>query len=118
MVHGYPMVKHLCGGLQAFMRQHNFSSINDFRGAALPYFTTHTDLVARQKAAVAERKAAKVGLASDNAWTGEPAVVLGSGSFLGGRRKGCNHSLPQGLHHAAIITLVAEADKSPHVLPD
>jgi dihydropyrimidine dehydrogenase (NADP+) len=72
MVHGYPMVKHLCGGLQAFMKQHNFSSINDFRGAALPYFTTHTDLVARQKAAVAERKAAKSGLASDNAWTGEP----------------------------------------------
>lgn len=70
MVHGYPLVKHLCGGLQAFMSKHGFSSINEFRGAALPYFTTHTDLVARQKAAIAERKATKVGLASDTAWTG------------------------------------------------
>jgi dihydropyrimidine dehydrogenase (NADP+) len=71
MVHGYPLVKHLCGGLQAFMSKHGFNSIEDFRGAALPYFTTHTDLVARQKAAIAERKATKVGLASDTAWTGE-----------------------------------------------
>lgn len=71
MVHGYPVVKHLCGGLQAFMSKHGFNSIEDFRGAALPYFTTHTDLVARQKAAIAERKATKVGLASDTAWTGE-----------------------------------------------
>jgi hypothetical protein len=71
MVHGYPLVKHLCGGLQAFMAKHNFSSIDEFRGAALPYFTTHTDLVARQKAAIAERKAGKVGLANDQAWTGE-----------------------------------------------
>lgn len=70
MVHGYPLVKHLCGGLQAFMSKHGFSSISEFRGAALPYFTTHTDLVARQKAAIAERKATKIGLASDTAWTG------------------------------------------------
>jgi dihydropyrimidine dehydrogenase (NADP+) len=42
MVHGYPLVKHLCGGLQAFMVKHGFNSIDDFKGAALPYFTTHT----------------------------------------------------------------------------
>lgn len=75
MVHGYPMVQHLCGGLQAFMSKHGFSSIPDFKGAALPYFTTHGDLVARQKAAVAERKAAKVGLANDTAWTGDGFVA-------------------------------------------
>lgn len=74
MVHGYPLVKHLCGGLQAFMMKHGFNSINDFKGAALPYFTTHTDLVQRQKAAIAERKAAKVGLANDQAWTGDGFV--------------------------------------------
>jgi hypothetical protein len=74
MVHGYPLVKHLCGGLQAFMSKHGFESIDDFRGAALPYFTSHTDLVARQRAAIAERKAAKVGLANDQAWTGAHAV--------------------------------------------
>jgi len=71
MVHGYPMVKHLCGGLQAFMAKHDFTCLDDFKGAALPYFTTHTDLVVRQKAAIAERKATKVGLANDQAWTGE-----------------------------------------------
>ncbi|KAF8069634.1 PYD1 [Scenedesmus sp. PABB004] len=75
MVHGYPLVRHLAGGLQAFMSQHGFNSIDDFRGAALPYFTTHGDLVARQRAAVAERKAAKVGLANDTAWTGDGFVA-------------------------------------------
>ncbi|WIA09895.1 hypothetical protein OEZ85_010109 [Tetradesmus obliquus] len=75
MVHGYPMVQHLCGGLQAFMSQHGFACIPEFRGAALPYFTTHGDLVVRQKAALAQRKAGKVGLASDTAWTGDGFVA-------------------------------------------
>eukprot|EP00775_Hariotina_reticulata_P008358 gene8358-8542_t len=74
MVHGYPLVKHLCGGLQAFMNKHSFSSIDVYKGAALPYFTTHMDLVARQQHAVAERKAAKVGLANDQNWTGDGFV--------------------------------------------
>eukprot|EP00878_Enallax_costatus_P016880 GHUV01017719.1.p1 GENE.GHUV01017719.1~~GHUV01017719.1.p1 ORF type:complete len:287 (+),score=66.06 GHUV01017719.1:179-1039(+) len=74
MVHGYPLVKHLCGGLQAFMRRHGFNSIDEFRGASLPYFTTHTDLVARQRKAVADRKA-QVGLANDQAWTGDGFVA-------------------------------------------
>lgn len=74
MVHGYPLVKHLCGGLQAFMKRHGFNSIDEFRGASLPYFTTHTDLVARQRKAVAERKA-RVGLANDQAWTGDGFVA-------------------------------------------
>eukprot|EP00882_Tetradesmus_deserticola_P018524 GHRQ01019896.1.p1 GENE.GHRQ01019896.1~~GHRQ01019896.1.p1 ORF type:complete len:289 (+),score=87.39 GHRQ01019896.1:498-1364(+) len=75
MVHGYPMVRHLCGGLQAFMAKHGFSSITDFQGAALPYFTTHGDLVVRQKAALAERKAARIGLDNDTAWTGDGFVA-------------------------------------------
>lgn len=102
MLYGYPMVKKLCGGLQAslgartvccarcphmlhpglgrprpppklpvkrcsvirrcpwhlsaalpslppapqaFMEQHNFKTLDDFRGASLPYFTTHHELV-------------------------------------------------------------------------
>jgi dihydropyrimidine dehydrogenase (NADP+) len=74
MVHGYPLVKHLAGGLQAFMSRHGFNSIEDFRGAALPYFTTHSDLVARQRAAL-EAKKAKVGLKSDGEWTGDKFVA-------------------------------------------
>lgn len=51
MVHGYPVVKRLCGELQEFMEHHKFHSLDQFVGASLPYFTTHSDLVARQKAA-------------------------------------------------------------------
>ncbi|CAN7011262.1 unnamed protein product [Brassica rapa subsp. trilocularis] len=32
MVHGYGHVKILCAELQDFMKQHNFSTIEDFRG--------------------------------------------------------------------------------------
>ncbi|MCD7452958.1 hypothetical protein HAX54_018927 [Datura stramonium] len=41
MMHGYGLVKTLCSELQDFMRKHNFSSIEDFRGTSLEYFTTH-----------------------------------------------------------------------------
>jgi hypothetical protein len=34
MMHGYPLVKKLCAELQDFMREHNFSSIEEFRGYA------------------------------------------------------------------------------------
>lgn len=74
MIHGYPLVKKLCAELQDFMRQHNFSSIEEFRGASLPYFTTHTDLVHRQQEAVRQRKAIKKGLQSDKEWTGDGFV--------------------------------------------
>ncbi|KIZ03401.1 hypothetical protein MNEG_4561 [Monoraphidium neglectum] len=73
MIHGYPVVKNYCGGLQAFMTKHGFSSIAEFKGASLPYFTTHTDLVAKQKAAVQAKKA-KVGLANDADWSGDDFV--------------------------------------------
>jgi dihydropyrimidine dehydrogenase (NADP+) len=73
MVHGYPLVKHLAGGLQAFMSRHGFTSVEDFRGASLPYFTTHTDLVARQRAAIAAKRA-RVGLANDDEWSGDQFV--------------------------------------------
>lgn len=65
MLQGYGMVKELCEGLTAFMEQHGFEKIEDFRGKALPWFTTHADLVQRQKAA----KAARAGQANrDNDW--------------------------------------------------
>lgn len=45
MLHGYPLVKTLCGGLQEFMKQHSFQSVEEFRGQSLQYFTTHHELV-------------------------------------------------------------------------
>ncbi|XP_078444402.1 pyrimidine 1 [Wolffia australiana] len=74
MMHGYGVVKKLCAELEDFMRMHNFSSIEDFRGASLPYFTTHTDLVRRQREAIEQRKAIKKGLQSDKEWTGDGFV--------------------------------------------
>ncbi|KAK3265566.1 Dihydropyrimidine dehydrogenase [NADP(+)] [Cymbomonas tetramitiformis] len=74
MVHGYPVVQRLAGELQDFMIQHDFKSIAEFKGASLPYFTTHSDLHSRQKAAIAEKRAKKVGLANDKDWTGDGFV--------------------------------------------
>ncbi|CAI5532637.1 unnamed protein product [Closterium sp. Naga37s-1] len=74
MLHGYGLVKSLCGGLQGFMEQHGLTSISDFKGHSLQYFTTHTDLVRRQREAVEQRNAAKRGLASDKEWTGDGFV--------------------------------------------
>jgi len=74
MIHGYPVVKNLCGGLQRFMQKHDFKSVAEFKGASLPYFTTHTDLVHRQRTALAARKAVQVGLANDSEWEGDKFV--------------------------------------------
>lgn len=70
LVHGYPVVKRLCGGLQAFMRGHGFEKLDDFRGASLAYFTTHHDLVRMQKAAIKEKRKQE-GIVSDAEWTGD-----------------------------------------------
>ncbi|CAI5477367.1 unnamed protein product [Closterium sp. Yama58-4] len=72
MLHGYGLVKSLCGGLQGFMEQHGFTSISDFKGHSLQYFTTHTDLVRRQREAVEQRNAAKRGLAG---WAVDQAIL-------------------------------------------
>ncbi|KAG0489150.1 hypothetical protein HPP92_007800 [Vanilla planifolia] len=74
MMHGYGLVKKLCEDLKEFMRKHNFSTIEEFRGASLPYFTTHTDLVRRQQEAIKQRKAVRLGLQSDKDWTGDGFV--------------------------------------------
>ena len=73
MMHGYPMVKKLCGGLQAFMERHGFASVSEFKGLSLPYMTTHTELVRMQKEAI-EKKRAKVGLSNDKEWSGDEFV--------------------------------------------
>jgi dihydropyrimidine dehydrogenase (NADP+) len=79
MLHGYPLVQRLCGGLQRFMEAKGFESIEEFRGLALPYVTTHSDLVQRQRGGkekvVVAAKAPAVGLASDAEWTGDNFVA-------------------------------------------
>lgn len=74
MLYGYPVIKKLCGGLQAFMQQHDFSSIDEFRGASLPYFTSHHELVRMQREAVEAKKKERVGLGKDDEWSGDGFV--------------------------------------------
>ncbi len=79
MIHGYPVVKNLCGGLQRFMSKHGFNSISEFKGKSLPYVTVHSELVKRQRDAIAAKKQ-RVGLANDAEWSGEDFVKVGRGS--------------------------------------
>eukprot|EP01023_Acetabularia_acetabulum_P031522 TRINITY_DN2955_c0_g1_i4.p2 TRINITY_DN2955_c0_g1~~TRINITY_DN2955_c0_g1_i4.p2 ORF type:complete len:235 (+),score=56.83 TRINITY_DN2955_c0_g1_i4:121-825(+) len=74
MVHGYGMIKQLCGGLQQFMSEHDFNSVEEFRGYSLQYFTTHSDLVARQKTAIEQRRSAASQVANDADWSGDEFV--------------------------------------------
>lgn len=74
MLHGYPLVKTLCGGLQAFMAQHSFTAISDFKGASLPYFTSHGELVRMQREALEAKRQKRVGLAKDDDWSGDGFV--------------------------------------------
>ena len=73
MIHGYEVAHSLCGGLQDFMSKHGFKSISEFKGHALPYVTTHSDLVVKQRAAI-EAKKGRVGIANDAEWSGDKFV--------------------------------------------
>ena len=81
MKFGYEHVKPMCDQLLSFMEKHKFETLADFKGKALPYFTTHADLVKRQterKAAQAAQKAAaapaKKMVQADGEWTGDDFV--------------------------------------------
>lgn len=69
MLHGYKMVKPMIEELKAFMEQHKFESIEQFRGHSLEFFTTHADLVARQQAAKIKKA-----LEKDSDWEGDKFV--------------------------------------------
>lgn len=76
MKFGYGLVKKLCEELLGFMETHGFDTLEDFKGASLPYFTTHAELVRRQQ----ERKAAEKTtegdqvVRADGDWSGEEFV--------------------------------------------
>src|ERR1700704_2089674 len=57
---GYRCVRAMCDELAAFMDQHKFRTLADFKGHSLQYFTTHFDLVKRQAEARKIAKAAAV----------------------------------------------------------
>lgn len=81
MKHGYKIVQKMSDQLLAFMDKHGFETIDDFKGKALPYFTTHSDLVQRQAAAKAAKQAKRNGaviadenVTADENWDGDEFV--------------------------------------------
>src|SRR5262249_5388421 len=75
---GYRCVRSMCDELSAFMDQHKFRTIADFKGHSLQYFTTHYDLVRRQsesrKTAKAAAKTDGQPLKADHEWRGDDFV--------------------------------------------
>jgi dihydropyrimidine dehydrogenase (NADP+) len=69
MLYGYKMVKPMIAGLEKFMEKHQFSSIEQFRGHSLKFFTAHSDLSRRQR----EAQVKKV-LEKDSDWSGDKFV--------------------------------------------
>jgi dihydropyrimidine dehydrogenase (NADP+) len=57
MLRGYEIIDELKRDLERFMVDHKFGSVREFIGKSLPYFSTHADLVSRQKQAKANRDA-------------------------------------------------------------
>jgi len=70
MIHGYGIIDELSAGLSAFMDRHGFTRVEELVGKSLEYFTTHADLVARQREAKRE-KAGQSG--RDEMWRGDIA---------------------------------------------
>ncbi len=74
---GYRCVHSMLDELAAFMDQHGFKTLAEFKGHSLQYFTTHYDLVRRQTEA---RKAAKATptegqpVKADHEWRGDDFV--------------------------------------------
>lgn len=68
MLRGYELIEELCAGLAAFLERHEFGSVAEVVGKSLPFFTTHADLVERQRAARRAR-AGESGL--DDMWQGD-----------------------------------------------
>jgi dihydropyrimidine dehydrogenase (NADP+)/dihydropyrimidine dehydrogenase (NAD+) subunit PreA len=76
---GYRCIHEMLDELTAFMDQHGFRTLADFKGLSLQYFTTHYDLVKRQAEA---RQAAKAATAkgdgqpikADHEWRGDDFV--------------------------------------------
>eukprot|EP00210_Caulerpa_lentillifera_P002555 g2450.t1 len=69
MIHGYNLIERLCADLQEFMKLHNFNSVEEFKGVALPYFTTHARLVELNREGKEKRKAER--LKTDADWSAE-----------------------------------------------
>src|SRR5207302_10872377 len=70
MLRGYEIISELKEELSKFMVDHKFTNIREFIGKSLPFFTTHHDLVDRQKSA-RDAKAEKRSNRDAETWKGD-----------------------------------------------
>jgi hypothetical protein len=74
MLRGYEIIDELKADLTRFMTDHGFGNLRDFIGKSLPFFTSHHDLVDRQKSARDAKEAARSRSGRDaETWKGEIA---------------------------------------------
>ena len=74
MLRGYEIISELKAELEKFMVDHGFANLREFIGKSLPYFTTHHDLVDRQKSARDAKESARSARGKDvETWKGEIA---------------------------------------------
>jgi dihydropyrimidine dehydrogenase (NADP+)/dihydropyrimidine dehydrogenase (NAD+) subunit PreA len=75
MKFGYAMVRRMRQDMEAFMEQHGFESVEQFRGHSLQYFTTHADLVRRQAAARRPGRDDAVAVHADGDWRADQVIA-------------------------------------------
>jgi len=77
MLRGYEIISELTEELAKFMTDHKFENLRDFIGKSLPYFSTHHDLVDRQRAARESKESARAAKAATGrdaeTWKGDIA---------------------------------------------
>jgi hypothetical protein len=75
MLRGYEIISELKDELSKFMVDHKFGNLRDFIGKSLPFFTTHHDLVDRQKAVRDAKEAARASKTAKDVetWKGDIA---------------------------------------------
>jgi dihydropyrimidine dehydrogenase (NADP+)/dihydropyrimidine dehydrogenase (NAD+) subunit PreA len=71
---GYRCIRQMLDELSAFMDQHGFTSIAEFKGHSLQYFTSHSNLVELQAAARRAVQAKSQAIQADHQWHGEEFV--------------------------------------------
>lgn len=76
MKFGYRLVKTIEEELLKFMEHHGFETIDDFRGHALQYFTSHSELVEQQQLARQQARATSASAIhhADTEWSGSDLV--------------------------------------------
>ena len=70
---GYGCIKPMLDELAAFMDRHDFSTISEFKGHSVQFFTTHARLVELQAEAKAAERAKKM-VTADEQWSGDDFV--------------------------------------------